>query len=171
MFVVALFATLGRTSGQAKEGQPATCELSRLTPRFVPEVSEATGQNTVVIRLLNHGRACVVRGYPVVRLRDRHGLIPFRIHYGGDQMVTNARPRRLVIALGYAVVVALNNYRCDLGFTRIATLVGLGIANAPRTGIAIHLPRRHQLAYCGVGDPGSIVSVSPFEPTPRAALR
>ena len=135
------------------------------------DVGEATGQNTVVVRLVNHRRSCLLHGYPTVRLRDTRGLIAFKIHRGGDQMVTSAPPKRLVVAPGHAAVVGLNNYRCDLGVKRTATDLFLAAPDAQRAGTWLHLSLRHRLAYCGVGDPGSVLTVSPFEPTIAAALR
>jgi hypothetical protein len=105
-------------------------------------------------------------------LYDHAGAIPFRIRNGGDQMITHDRPTRFVVRAGGNAWVVLNHYRCDLGDKRGATSVRMGPA-VPAPGAATFVtitdPYR-RLAYCGQGDPGSILAVSPFEPTLRAAL-
>jgi hypothetical protein len=123
--------------------------------------------------LVARGEAsCIFNGYPQVALYDHAGLIPFRIRNGGDQMITHHRPTRFVVRPGGNAWVALNNYRCDLGNKRAATSARIGPA-APALGaaafVAILNPYR-RLEYCGEGDPGSVLTVSPFEPTLRAAL-
>jgi hypothetical protein len=123
------------------------------------------------VRLVNRDRrACVLYGYPTVELRDRAGRIPFRIRHGGDQVVTSDRPARVVVRVGRAAFVVLSKYRCDRGRLRSARTLHLGLrrGKAKRRSVAI---ARGKIDYCGRNDAGSTVSVSPFEPTPRAALR
>lgn len=63
----------------------------------------------------------------------------------------------------------LNKYRCDLRDVRLARSLRLGLpGTGARARASLTLPRGG-IAYCGRGDPGSTVSVSPFEPTLRAA--
>jgi hypothetical protein len=136
-------------------------------------VSEATGQHTLALRLVDRGSACTLKGYPAVWLEDRAGAIPFAIHRGGDQMVTSRPPALVTLRRGGAAVVALNHYRCDLGNRRSATVVRLGLPGTSRAAslaLTVRDPYR-RLDWCGPGDPGSTMSVSPFEPTLRAALR
>jgi Protein of unknown function (DUF4232) len=150
------------------------CRMSLFAMQFGPLVSEATGQHTITLRLVNRGRrACVLDGYPRIQAYDRAGLIPFAIRHGGDQMVTSRRPRRFVVSPGRAAFVALNHYRCDLGNLRTATTIRIGTRGTiPSEMGAIKMTDRYQrLDYCGRADPGSTLAVSPFEPTFRATLR
>jgi uncharacterized protein DUF4232 len=141
------------------------CRLSQFTVRLGPEVSEATGQHTLTLRLVNRGhRPCALEGYPRIRAYDRSGLIPFAFKHGGDQMITSRPPRRIVVRPARVAYVAVNHYRCDRGDLRSSTMLRIGEAE-----ISLRDPYQ-RLAYCGRGDPGSMVAVSPFEPTLRATL-
>lgn len=141
-----------------------SCRFSHIAVRLGPGVREKTGQHTLILRLVNRGRSCVLDGYPVVRAYDRVGLIPFVIKHEGDQMVTSRPPRKVVVRPGRAAFVALNHYRCDRGNLRSATRLRIG-----KAAVRLRDPYR-TITYCGKGDPGSIVAVSPLEPTRRATL-
>jgi hypothetical protein len=84
-------------------------------------------------------------------------------------MLTNRPPAPVRFAPGHHAYVALNKYRCDLGDERRPTKAvlvppGGGTArSAPVTGWFF--------GWCGSGDPGSTVSVTPVEPTLRALSR
>ena len=150
------------------------CRMSDLAVQIGPGISEKTGQNTLALRLVNRGAAsCFVRGYPSVVAYDRQGAIPFVVRHGGDQMITRRLPTRVLIERNRAAVILLNHYRCDLGDVRTATRVTIGLASATRTPFSsVQLADAdNRLRYCGPGDPGSTLTVSPFEPTIRAALR
>jgi hypothetical protein len=150
------------------------CPMSQFSIEFGPLVSEATGQHTITLRLINRGpRACVLDGYPRIQARDASGVIPFAISHSGDQMVTSHRPRRFVIRPRASALVAMNHFRCDLGNLRTTTTlrVGNGRATRPTVGVIKMNDRYQTLDYCGRGDPGSILAVSPFEPTFRATLK
>jgi hypothetical protein len=117
------------------------------------------------------GSRCVLDGYPVVALRDRIGLVPFAIRHGGAQMVTSRPPARFVVRPGGAAFVLLNHYRCDRGDLRAATSVRIRVpGQAVTLTLRLTDPYRRP-SYCGPGDPGSTLTVSPFEPSVRAALR
>jgi hypothetical protein len=76
------------------------------------------------------------------------------------------------VAPEHAAFVVLNHYRCDNGSLRGATHVVIGSAGAHATaGLALTITDPYKmLSYCGAGDPGSTLAVSPFEPSLRAAL-
>jgi Protein of unknown function (DUF4232) len=133
-------------------------------------ISEATGDHTLVLRLRNRGRnACVLYGYPRIELRDRRGTIPFRISHRGDQMVTARPPTRVLVRAHRAAFVVLNKYRCDLGDLRSARSVRLALR---RRGPALEtFILQGWMQWCGKGDPGSWLTVSPYEPSIRAGLR
>jgi hypothetical protein len=112
----------------------------------------------------------VLDGYPVVRFIDPGGaFIPLRLAQSGDPMVTTDRAHRVVVPHGGAAWVVLNKYRCDLDNHARVGKIQVRLAGAGRIGA---LPAADAgWAYCGPGDPGSTVHISPFEPRLRAALR
>ena len=90
----------------------------------------------------------------------------------GFQIHEDELPTRFVVRSGGDAWVVLNHYRCDLGDKLASTRVRIGTAGAipaEMTSITITDPYR-QLDYCGKGDPGSTLTVSPFEPSLRAAF-
>lgn len=146
-------------------GGGSSCRLS-----LAPEPgfwSEATGQHTLGFVLTNRGpRACTLDGYPKLEFRDAKGRVPFVIHRGGDQMLTNRPPGRVRFAPGHHAYVAVNKYRCDRGDKRDPTEV---LLVPPGGGTRLSAPVRDRFTgWCGQGDPGSVVSVTPVEPTLRA---
>jgi hypothetical protein len=169
-----LLAAGSPAAGEVRQLRLSGCDLSNFALAVGPDVSEATGQHTLTVRLTNRGRrTCLLDGYPRIWLSDRAGTIPFAITHRGDQMVTSDRPRRLLVRPGGAAFVVLNHYRCDRGDVRAATSLRLsapGGARAASAALAIH-SRYERVDYCGKGDPGSVLAVSPFEPSVRAALR
>ena len=152
-------------------GLAPPCRLARLTLARGPDVSPATGQNPLALRLTNRARgACALKGYPALEFVDERGVIPFVIRHGGDQMVTTRRPTRLDLRPGGSAFVVLNKYRCDTGTLRMARRLRIGLPGAVDRR-SLRLPAYPRLGYCGVGDPGSTVATSPFELSLRAALR
>ena len=168
-----LLACMAPGAGDGAQVSLSACRMSQFAVKFGPLVSEATGQHTITLRLVNRERrACVLEGFPRIQADDRAGRIPFVIRRAGDQMVTSRRPRRFVVPPGRAAFVALNHYRCDLGDLRTATSVRIGTRAIPAEMAGIRTTDRYQrLDYCGKSDPGSTLAVSPFEPTFRATLR
>lgn len=156
--------------GDAAQVRSTRC---RLAIGHAREISAATGQNPLSIRLTNRGaKACLLKGYPGVVLLDARGRrIPFRISHDGDQMVTSRRPTAVRVRPGRSAFVLLNKFRCDRGDLTVARKLRLappGPSASPRLRLAL---RRYPiLGYCGRNDPGSIVTVSPIEPTLYAAL-
>jgi len=70
---------------------------------------------------------------------------------------------------GVTAWVVLDKYRCDLGNRVRVGEIELRLAGEGRIGaIALEIAG---WSYCGPGDPGSTVHVSPFEPRLLAALR
>jgi hypothetical protein len=177
----AIAASLVLLAGLAAGGSPRAsvavvsgCRISQFSVEFGPLISEATGQHTITLRLINRGRrACVLDGFPRVQAHDGTGVIPFAISHSGDQMVTSRRPRRWVVRPRGSAFVAVNHYRCDRGGLRTATTlrIGDGRATRPAMGVIKMSDRYQRLDYCGRADPGSILVVSPFEPTFRATLK
>jgi hypothetical protein len=147
------------------------CHAPQFTLVRDPLLSEATGQHSLVVRATNRGtHACRVRGFPTVTLEDRAGPIPFVISHDGDQMVTNKPPVTVVVRPRHAAFVLLNNYRCDLGDRRTVNVVRIGVTASQMTALLI-IGRYRKLHWCGKGDAGSTLAVSPFEPSLGATLR
>jgi hypothetical protein len=169
---LACFAALGFAS-DSRSVVSSACRSSSFTVHSLGPISEPTGQHTLTFRLRNRGsHACSLYGYPVVEFYGRRGKIPFAIRHGGDQVITSRKPARFVVRPGRAAFVVVNKYRCDLGDLRAALTMRLGF---PRSGrrhhFAIAVRPKGWIQYCGRGDPGSGVTVSPFEPSLAAAMR
>jgi hypothetical protein len=145
------------------------CDASLLRLSLGPAVSEATGQHSRIIRVTNMGGDCRLDGYPSIDLRNRHDVrIPFTIRNTGDQMITDRRPGPVLMPTRVAAWFAINKYRCDAGGTGEARIV---IIVTDGSAATLTLSRTEGLDYCGSGDPGSIIDVSPYEPIPNATLR
>lgn len=179
MFFVA--ASVVAASSQARTAAPAPCRLSQFSVSLGPDVSEATGQHTLVLRLANNGsRACVLDGYPQLGLYDAAGAIPFVIRHGGDQMISSRPPKPVVLRPGGHAFVVMNKYRCDRGAVpggratrRITISSATPVAGSASISFGdLHtIPMQYRIPdYCGRGDPGSTLAVSPFVGTVRAAL-
>lgn len=177
LFLVSLLIA-GAGSGARSAPTLAECRMSQLAVSPGPYVSEATEQHTLALRLVNRGRrGCALYGYPRVTFYDARGSIPFRTRHGGDQMIS-ARPAKPVdIRSGGAAFLVLNKNACVDGSSRAATTVGVATPRAPGSGMAsFRFPRKMPFPwripdFCAhAGDPGSIITVSPFVPTVRAAL-
>ena len=153
--------------------RPAACHASNL--RIAPDarISAATGQNPVSFRLTNRSATpCVLNGYPRVVFLDDHGTrVPFVINYSGGQMVSSEAPRPVRVLPGRSAFFVLDKYRCDTGSKRAATAVSLRLPGDP-TGepLLVATPDNRSVAFCGRGDPGSRISVSPFAPKLQDAM-
>jgi uncharacterized protein DUF4232 len=155
------------------------CRLSRFVVTLGPYVSEATGQHTLALRLENRGSVmCVLDGYPRVLLYDAAGALPFVIGHGGDQMISSRPPRPVVVRPGGRAFIVMNKYRCDRGVPsgRVTRRIRISSATPAAGSASIAFGDLHKIPmpyripdYCGKGDPGSRLAVSPFVGTVRAA--
>jgi hypothetical protein len=130
--------------------------------------SEPTGQHSVALIITNTSPSgCYLAGYPQVAFLDSaRRAIPFQYQTSGDQVVTSAPPAHVDLAAHALAWVTINKYRCDTTDLMQAsdlriTLPGQGSSFE----VAVTGPD-----YCGPGDPGSIVHVSPVEPTFAATI-
>jgi Protein of unknown function (DUF4232) len=145
------------------------CSTGQLTVGLVGGgFSEPTGQHTVPLLISNTStNGCYLFGYPQVAFVDGAGhTIPFQIQSSGDQVVTSAQPGRVDLAPHGLAYVTLNKYRCDTGDVTQATAVRItppGVSASLEVAIS-------GIAYCGPGDPGSIVQVSPIAETQSGTL-
>jgi hypothetical protein len=138
-----------------------------LSDRVVPP----TGQHPLTLVFTNRsGAACYLDGYPlIIELDDAGRELPFSFKYTGDQVVTSDPPRRVDLSPGNAAYATIDKYRCDLGDRDLVRTVRV-IPPADNSMLQVTLPSRYRLGYCGPGDPGSIVFVSPVAQTLAATI-
>ena len=141
------------------------CVKSQVRVTYDEPTSEATGQHTTRFLVQNIGtRECVLVGYPDIELDDTHGRpIPFVYRDHGDQMLTNARPTRVGLTPKGFAYFAINKYRCDRGGIEAAAVTGITLP-----GEADPFRLKGGADYCGSGDPGSVIDITPIEPTALA---
>ena len=112
-------------------------------------------------------RGCVLDGYPTVSLLTGHGrVLPFRYRDHGDQMLTNAKPHVVALAPGGRAYFAINKNACAGRATGSARYLDM----FPLGQLQHRLRRYPVLDYCGKGEPGHVVDVSPLEKTVPAVL-
>jgi Protein of unknown function (DUF4232) len=142
----------------------APCTVASLKLGYGGGVSEATGQHTLALKFENiSSSSCSLFGYPVVKLYDAAGSeLPFVYVNRGDQMVTGAPPHPFALAPGVTGFVTINKYRCDLGTRSVASIVEIEL---PGSSAGLQFSASSSLGYCGPGDPGSTVAVSPLAAT------
>ena len=136
-------------------------------------MSEATGQHSLGLNLTNtSGATCHIIGYPGISFTDAYGAtLPFTYRRGGDQMVTSSLPQNVNLPPGSVVYVLINKYRCDLGDKDLATTLHFIVPNTTASlMLSLSEPDQPGIAYCGPGDPGSVVDISPVEPTAQATF-
>jgi len=165
------FLTLGCVTHTWAVQKPVLpyCLSSQLRLSAGPRVPEATQQNALFLRLTNVSRAgCALRGYPRVALSGRNG-VPLRFTYrrGGDQMLTSAPPARVWLRPGATAYLGINKQTCIARQTVLARRIRV-IPPGDRQPVAAVLPSYPELGYCGPGDPGYVIDISPVEPTMQA---
>jgi hypothetical protein len=86
-------------------------------------------------------------------------------------MVTHRSPDMVNLPPGSSAYILTNKYRCDLGDIDVATSVRV-IPPDESEPLSVPLPQDSVgMAFCGHGDPGSTLDVSPVEPTAQATAR
>ncbi len=154
----------------AEPGAYATrCSAKQLTVSWGGRVSEPTGQHTVALTISNGSASgCYLFGYPQIALIDRIGrALPLQYQNDGDQVVTSAPPGHVDIAPRGLAYVTVNKYRCDTTDLMQASDLQLtppGLTSSFSVSLVDNVP----MDYCGPGDPGSIIHVSPVAPTESA---
>lgn len=167
-----LFMSSPVAASQAERTGWPSCRVAQLSSATGPQISPATGQNPLTLRLTNRARRpCTLHGYPTITFADERGAIPFPISHEGDQMIAPRRPTRVVVRAGRSVFVLVDKFRCDRGNVRVARTLRLGLPSGKPAQLSLALPRHPVIAYCGKGDPQSTIVTSPFEPSVAAALR
>ena len=121
---------------------------------------------------------CVLNGYPRLALFDANGVIPFVVKQGGDQMISLDSPKPFKVPPHGRAFVVIDKYRCDRGGLRGSRQIRIS-SNTETSGSASitfedphSVPMPYRIPdYCGRGDPGSTLTLSPFVGTFGAALR
>lgn len=114
--------------------------------------------------------ACHLLGYPGVVLSDAGGAkLPFHYRQGGDLEITGHAPGPVELQPGRSAHVTINHSTCALEDKAVARAIDVV---PPGSSAAIHLALSEYpvVAYCGAGQPGSTVAVSPVEPSLAATL-
>ena len=148
------------------------CRMQQFTASIGPRIGEATGQHTLALQLTNHGAACTVYGTPAMWFEDAHGRIPFQVRGGTDQMIAARYSLPVQVRRGGSAWVVVNHYRCDVGNKRAADVIRIGLQDAVYADtIAVRVRNSYRMVdYCGKGEPGSTLTVAPFEPTLAGAF-
>jgi hypothetical protein len=150
------------------DGREPACRASQFKVSLGPDLPSPTGRGDIVLRVRNEGPSCRVHGYPTIALLDGNGkVLPFVYRRGGGMMVTPRAPKPVVVRAGRSAWILLEKYRCDLGGDRFSTAARIGLPGAEGR-IELTFPPSGGFDYCGKGDPGSVVFVSPVAPTLRA---
>ena len=96
-------------------------------------------------------------------------LLPFHIRWGGDAVLTTARPTLVPLPPGGTAYVGINKDVCARHYYRSAHIFQV-IPPNDYQALSYTKPRYPSLGYCRAGDPGHTVDVSPVEPTMRGVL-
>ncbi len=109
----------------------------------------------------------MVKGYPTVALVDANGKrLAFRVSHSGDQMVTSRPPVAVRVLPHRSAFFLLNKFRCDLGNLKVAKKLRVALPGVSTSAhLTVAIPTYPVIAYCGRNDPGSVITVSPIEPT------
>lgn len=168
---VAFAALAAAGAGETADLRQPDCRASEFSIATGFQISPATGQNPLTLRLSNRGmRPCTLFGYPALSFADRRGVIPFATRRGGDQMVTARRPAEVLVRPGRSAFVLLNKFRCDEGGLRLARKLRLGFPRDTSRRLSFGLPDYPRISYCR-GGLRTTVTTSPFEPSLAAAMR
>jgi uncharacterized protein DUF4232 len=147
------------------------CTASQLTLAWGGRFSEPTGQHTLPLTLTNSSHVgCHLLGYPGVSFVDQAGrVLPLQYVWGGDQVVTSSKAVMVELPSGGTAYVVVNKYRCDTTDLMQGAAVRI-IPPDDRAFLQVSIMDNVSMDYCGPGDPGSVVYVSPVEPTSDAAV-
>jgi hypothetical protein len=159
-------------AGVAGAGAVAGCGASGLALKQGGRVVPKTMQLPLLLELVNRGAgACTLEGYPRVQLRSSSGaLYGFSYRDSGDAEVTALRPALVTLRPGGSAWVLLNKTPCIGNVDgRLARQVWL-MAPGTKGFLRLRLGNVVLFDYCGPGDPGHTIDVSPLEPTAGATV-
>ena len=148
------------------------CQPSQLHLALGSRLSEPSGQHTLLLTLTNVSQSgCSLFGYPGLTFIDAEGRdLPLRIFERGDEVVSSRSPTPVNIAPRAVAYATINKYRCDLGDKLIARQVRITLPGGKGSLSVAFGSSTMGMNYCGPGDPGSKVYVSPVTATLRESL-
>ena len=160
------------TSTSAPPAPASTrCQTSDLKLAIGFPVSEKTQQHSVLLTITNIGStACSLNGYPGITLYDATGqLLDLSYQRKGDQEVTSAAPQLVNLAVGATGYVLINKNVCvGQQVASASTLRFIPPDDTTSTTLALTLGG---LTSCtSADDPGSVLDISPVEPTENSTL-
>ncbi len=167
--VVAL--TTARAQVNSAAARSVQCSPARLRLIRQGLVSEATEQHAWIIGILNtSATGCDLDGYPGITLLNSHGNpLPYDFRRGGDQMLTSAAPALVRLPPHGNAYFGINKNVCIVHDLDLATGIRVTPPGA-RSALTLLAPNQRIMDYCGHGDPGSVVDITPVEPDVAAVL-
>lgn len=151
----------------------SACSPTGLSLSWGGEVSEATQQHSLALNLKNvSGETCHLDGYPGISFVDTTAReLPLTYRRGGDQMVTSSPPANVNLPADSTAYVLLNQMACEFSTKDMAVALHLIPPNATSSlELGYDQINGSIMAYCGTGDPGSVLDISPVEPTAGATF-
>ena len=159
------------TSSSVSVPASTRCQTSDLKLSIGPPVPERTQQRSVLLTITNVGSVpCYLYGYPGITLYDATGqLLPLSYQRKGDLEVTSAAPQQVNLALGATGYVLINKNECDgQQAASASTLRFIPPDDTTSTTLALTLGG---FTTCETAsDPGSVLDISPVEPTEGATF-
>jgi hypothetical protein len=95
--------------------------------------------------------------------------LPLRYRDGGDQVLTSRPPHPMTLLLLDQAYEAINKNACIGHDSMIAARLRFTLPQAGGT-LTVAVARYPLLDYCPAGDPGHVLDIGPFEPTPNAVF-
>jgi hypothetical protein len=116
------------------------------------------------------GARCSLQGYPTIALSAGRGTqLHFTYRRGGDQTLTSAPPTRIWLRPGADAYLGINKETCTARQTVVADRIRV-TPPGDHQSTAARLPAYPMLGYCGAGDPGHVIDITPAEPSIQAVL-
>ena len=116
-------------------------------------------------------RGCYLDGYPGVLLVDRSGQgLPVLYLQTGDQVVTSAPPQHVDLPPGAEAFLTVSKPACAATGLTQAAYARVTLPD-DTSSLQITIAGNVPMDYCGAGDPGSVLHISPVEPTYAATLQ
>jgi hypothetical protein len=146
------------------------CAVSQLTLAWGGRTSEATQQETLPLILTNGSSSgCHLFGYPGIALVDANGrVLPLQYVWSGDQMVTSSPPVMVELPPGGSAYIVTNKNACETTDLMHGVTVRV-IPPDDTASLQVSIVDNVGMDYCGAGDVGSILHISPVEPSLSAA--
>lgn len=165
--VILALAVAGCGNAQHRAGstsvRPMYCKTQHLQLRSGPFMEGVTQQIPLAFALRNvSGATCRLRGYPRIALLDKGGSrLQFSYQNRGDEDLTGSPPSVIRLKPGSTAYFAINKNSCALAGRKVTRLIVVLPNGAGK--LAMALPSEPNLTYCGPGDSGHTVDITPVE--------